>query len=424
MAAQGKPLTSRERVALAVNHQEPDRVPIDLGGMKATGINIGAYQRVRDLLGLPGQARVLDPKFMIAEVQEDALRRLHGDVLPVDVTTASLLLAPGSEWKARRLFSGREALFPPGTRIAEDPDGSWVLLDAAGARTSFRMPRDGHYFDDVAFNAPGATLDPRAFRPVDTVPEGDLRNLETLARRLHEGTDYALLGWGYGVCFLGLSLITDRRSNVTMGLPDQWMMMLLTEKETCHEMMGRSVDASIRCLGEMHQAVGDRCFAWGVASDDSGTQRGEFIRPELWAEMIKPHYARLCAWIHAHTRWKTFLHSCGSVYHLIPHFIDAGIDILNPVQTSAANMDPSRLKREFGDRLCFWGGGCDTQRVLPTGTPEQVRAHVRERLDVFAPGGGFVFTQVHNIQGNVPPENVVTMLDAAHEFGAYPRTPV
>ena len=141
-------------MALAVDHREPDRVPIDLGGMKATGINIGAYQRVRDLLGLPGPARVLDPKFMIAEVQEDALRRLHGDVLPVDVTTASALLAPESAWKPRRLFDGREALFPPGTRIAEDPDGSWVLLDAAGARTSFRMPRDGHYFDDIAFNAP------------------------------------------------------------------------------------------------------------------------------------------------------------------------------------------------------------------------------------------------------------------------------
>jgi len=421
MASSGGTLTSRERVQRAVDHREPDRVPIDLGGMKATGINVGAYQRVRDSLGLSGTARVLDPRFMIAEVQQDVLRRFRADVLPVDVTTVSAALAPEAEWTPRRLFSGREALFPPGTRIAEEPDGSWVLLDDDGRRTSFRMPRDGHYFDDVAFNDPGRALDPRAFHPVDTVPERELRGLETLSRRLHEDTEYALLGWGYGVCFLGLSLITDRRSNVTMGLPDQWLMMLLTEKETCHEMMGRSVDASIRCLEAMHQAVGDRCFAWGVASDDSGTQRGEFIRPELWAEMIKPHYSRLCAWIHDHTRWKTFLHSCGSVYHLIPHFIDAGIDILNPVQTSAANMDQARLKREFGDRLCFWGGGCDTQRVLPTASPAQVREHVRERMDVFAPGGGFVFTQVHNIQGNVPAENIVAMLDGAYEFGAYPR---
>jgi uroporphyrinogen decarboxylase len=414
-------MTSRERVTLAVDHREPDRVPIDLGGMKATDIHVDAYLRLRDLLGLGGDARVLDPRFMIAEVGEDVLGRFHGDVLPVDLSTAASLAAPADDWKPRRLFGGREARLPPGTRIAEDPDGSWVLLDAEGKRTSFRMPRDGHYFDDTSFNAPGATLDPRDFRPVATIPEADLRALEARARRLHDETEYALLGWGGGVCFLGLSLITDRRSNVTMGLPDRWLMMLLTEKETCHEMMGRSVDAAISALGRVHQAVGDRCFAWGVASDDSGTQRGEFIRPELWAEMIKPHYARLCGWIHAHTRWKTFLHSCGSVYHLVPHFIDAGIDILNPVQTSAANMEPARLKREFGDRICFWGGGCDTQRVLPTGTPAEVREHVRERLDVFAPGGGYVFTQVHNVQGNVPAENVVAMLDAAYEFGAYPR---
>jgi uroporphyrinogen decarboxylase len=165
--------------------------------------------------------------------------------------------------------------------------------------------------------------------------------------------------------------------------------------------------------------VGSRCFAWGIASDDSGTQRGEFIKPSLWAEMMKPHYRQLCDWVHKNTPWKTFLHSCGSIYNLIPHFIEAGIDILNPVQTSAANMDPARLKREFGGKIVFWGGGCDTQSVLGGATPEEVREHVRERLGIFAPGGGYVFNQVHNIQRNVPTENVIAMLDAAREFGVY-----
>ena len=186
--------------------------------------------------------------------------------------------------------------------------------------------------------------------------------MEARSRFLYENTEYAMLGWGGGVCFLGLSLITDRMSNVTMGLPSEWMIMLMTEKETCHEMMDRSVDASIQCLEQLHDAVGDRCFAWGIAADDSGTQRGEFIRPELWAEMIKPHYARLCAWIHRNTKWKTFLHCCGSIYGLIPHMIEAGVDILNPIQTSAANMQPERLKAEFGGKIVFWGGGCDTQQ--------------------------------------------------------------
>jgi uroporphyrinogen decarboxylase len=135
--------------------------------------------------------------------------------------------------------------------------------------------------------------------------------------------------------------------------------------------------------------------------------------------MIKPHYRKLCDWIHRNTRMKTFLHCCGSVYHLIPHFIEAGVDILNPVQTSAAHMDPVRLKAEFGGRLVFWGGGCDTQRVLGRAAPEEVREHVRQRLDIFAAGGGYVFNQVHNIQANVPPQNIRAMLDAAYEFGRY-----
>ncbi len=411
-------MTPRERVCKAVNHQVPDRVPIDLGGMKASGIAVSAYDRVRRKLGFSGPTKVLDPRFMIATVEEEMLRRLHVDVVPLDLSIILSAICSDDQWTARRLFDGTEPLFPPNTKIAEDAEGNWILLNADGSHSSFRMPRNGYYFDDMSFNR-GGPIDPAKFRPVDSIPDQHLQILERYARRLYEETDYAILGWGFGICFLGLSLITDRASNVTQGLPDEWMMMLMTEKETCHEMMNRSVDATIKCLSLVHQAVGDRCFAWGIAADDSGTQRGEFLRPQLWAEMLKPHYKKLCDWIHAHTSWKVFLHSCGSIYHLLPHFVEAGIDILNPVQTSAANMDPGRLKAEFGDRLVFWGGGCDTQRVLGRATPEEVRQHVRERLEVFAPGGGYVFNQVHNIQANVPAENIIAMFDAAYEFGAY-----
>jgi hypothetical protein len=336
--------------------------------------------------------------------------------VPLDLSILLNMARPDSEWIPRRLFDGTEALFPPGTRIAEDTDGNWIMLDAHGAPTSFRMPKGGYYFDDMSFNR-GDRIDPAKFHPADDVPDAHLDLLAGHARSLYRDTDYAILGWGFGLCLLGLSLITDRASNVTQGLPNEWMVMLMTEKETCHEMMSRSVEASIRCLKLVHEAVGDRCFAWGIAADDSGTQRGEFIRPELWAEMLKPHYKKLCDWIHASTSWKVFLHSCGSVYNLIPHFIEAGIDILNPVQTSAENMEPGRLKRQFGDRLVFWGGGCDTQSVLGRAGPEEIRRHVKERLDIFRPGGGYVFNQVHNIQANVPPENIVAMFDAAYEFG-------
>jgi uroporphyrinogen decarboxylase len=410
-------LTSRERVLRAVNYREVDRVPIDLGGMKASGIAVKAYNQLKAQLGIETPTRIWDPKFMIASVEEEVLRRFHLDVVPLDVSSAAQDLMPEGAWVPRTLYEGAEGLLPPGTGVDRDSEGRWVLLDSDGSPTSLRMPRGGYYFDDVAFNKAGAVIDPAAFKPASGFTDGTLRAVEARGKFLYENTEYALLGWGGGVCFLGLSLITDRASNVTMGSPSEWMMMLMTEKDTCHEMMDRSVDASIRCLAQLHDAVGDRCFAWGIAADDSGTQRGEFIRPELWAEMIKPHYARLCDWIHRNTGWKTFLHCCGSIYHLIPHMIEAGVDILNPIQTSAANMQPERLQREFGGKIVFWGGGCDTQRILATATPEEIDAHVRERLAIFKPGGGYVFTQVHNIQPNVPAENIIAMLDAAYRYG-------
>jgi hypothetical protein len=414
----GIAMTSRERVERTVRFQEPDRVPIDLGGMKASGIAAATYGRVAARLGAKGPVRIQDARFMTADVGEEVRRRFRVDVVPVDLSILSSAVRPGGEWVPRRIFDGTDVLFPPGTRLREEADGAWTLLDSRGSPTTFRMPKGGYYFDDISFNR-GAGIDPARFLPQSDIPEESLRLLGGYAERMHQTTDYALLGWGFGVCFMGLSLITDRSNNVTQGMPDEWMMMLMTEKDTCHDLMDRSVEATISCLKLVKQAVGERCFAWGIASDDSGTQRCEFISPDLWAEMIKPHYAKLCAWIHANTGWKTFLHSCGSVAKLIPHWIEAGVDILNPVQTSAGGMDPRTLKDLYGRKLVFWGGGCDTQKVLPTATPEGVREHVRERMRIFAPGGGFVFTQVHNVQAKVPPENVEAMLDAAYEFGVY-----
>jgi hypothetical protein len=409
-------MDSRERVIRAVNHQVPDRVPIDLGALKASTISAIAYDRLKRRLGIETPTKVFDARFMTAAIETEILRRLHVDVVPLDLSCVLPVVRPNNEWIPRQLFDGTNVLFPPDTRIAENAEGDWILLDANGRPTTFKMPRGGYYFDDTSFNQ-GDRIDPEEFRPVSDISDEHLSILADYGGSLYRNTDYAILGWGFGVCFLGLSLITDRRSNVTQGLTNEWMMMLMTEKETCHELMDRSVEATIQCFKLLNEAVGDYVFGWGIAADDSGTQRSEFIRPELWAEMIKPHYKKLCDWVHAHTQWKTFLHCCGSIYHLIPHFIEAGIDILNPVQTSAANMDPIRLKQQYGDQIVFWGGGCDTQRVLGSALPEEVRDHVQERMRVFSPGGGYVFTQVHNIQANVPPDNILAMFDAAYEFG-------
>jgi len=414
-------MTPRERVLRALNFEKPDRVPIDLGGMRASGIASTAYARLKRRLGIHTPTKVIDAMQILAEVEPEVLDALHIDVVPLDVTTAAWQLAEPAAGVRRRLFDGTEVFFPPGTDIAEDADGSWLLRNPQG-RPYARMPSDGFYFDFIRPTMAGK-IDPDAFRPKDTVTDEELEALERLSRHLYENTDKAILGWGAALSLAGLSaLLAD---NITQGSLDAWLAMLVTEKPTAHEMMGRYVDATIKCLELCHQAVGERVVAWGVGSDDAGTQRSELMSPDLYAEMIQPHYKRLCEWIHAHTGWKTFLHSCGCVHGYIELWIDAGVDILNPVQISAARMEPQRLVEEFGGRIVFWGGGCDTQKVLPLGSPDEVREHVRRNVQAFArPEGGFVFTQVHNIQPNVPAENIEAMLAAAHEFGGAASPPL
>ena len=408
-------MNSRERVARAVNHQQPDRIPIDLGAMRASGINAVVYDRLKERLGRRTPTKIHDTLQILAEVELEVLADVHADVVPLDAADAAWAGQEAVTGVPGRLFCGLDVRFPPGTAIEVEAEGSWVLRDANGEIYA-RMPKDGFYFDFTRPTMADIRIDPAAFRPEATVPEERLEAMARRGRYLHEETELAILGWGASLSVLGMSALLA--NNITQGSLDGWLAMLLTEKETAHEMMGRQVDAVIEQTRLYHEAVGDYCFAWGVGSDDAGTQRGELISPDLFAEMVKPHYQRLCDWVHANTGWKTFLHSCGSIYHYIPEWIDAGIDILNPVQISAANMEPERLMEAYGGKVVFWGGGCDTQQVLPHGTVEEVREHVRANLEVFGAGeGGYVFTQVHNIQQDVPVENVAAMLAAAREYG-------
>lgn len=408
-------MNSRERVLKAVNFEKPDRIPIDLGAIRASGINAVVYDKLKKRMGIDTPTKIHDNMQILAEVELEVLERLHCDVVPLEPSDAVWAGMAANGGVKKRLFCGLDVYFPPKTRITVEPGGSWVLVNEAGEAFA-RMPKDGLYFDFIRPTMASKRIDPQAFQPEDTVSDERLDIAAQRARYLYENTDKAILGWGASISVLGLSsLLSD---NITQGSLDEWLCMLMVEKETVHEMMGRYVDATIKQIKLYHQAVGDYCFAWGIASDDAGTQRGELISPDLFREMIKPHYKRLCDWVHSHTNWKTYLHSCGSVYHYIPEWIDAGVDILNPVQISAANMEPWRLMKDFGGKIVFWGGGCDTQKVLPLGTPDEVTEHVKHNINVLGSGnGGFVFNQVHNIQQNVPVENVEAMFEAAYEFG-------
>ncbi|NIA16353.1 MAG: hypothetical protein GWP08_20020 [Nitrospiraceae bacterium] len=411
-------MTSRERIAAAVNFHQPDRVPIDLGAIRASGINAVVYDRLKRRMGVTTPTKVHDTMQILAEVEIEVLDGLHADVVPLDVGDVVWAEQDATEGVKKRLFCGQEVYFPPATVIAEEENGGWRLRRPGGEAFA-AMPKDGYYFDFIRSTMASACIDPAAFQPSGTIADDVLEAVGARARMLYEQTDKAILGWGPCISMMGLSaLLAD---NITQGSLDLWLMMLMTEKESAHDMMGRYVDVTIAKLALLHEVIGDRCFAWGVASDDAGTQRGELIAPELFAEMVIPHYARLCEWVHTNTSWKTFLHSCGSVYHYIPLWIEAGIDILNPVQITAANMEPERLMADFGGRVVFWGGGCDTQHVLPNGTPEEVAEHVRDNMRVFASGtGGYVFNQVHNIQQNVPVENIEAMFQAAYACSAQP----
>jgi uroporphyrinogen-III decarboxylase len=408
-------MTSRQRVEAAVNFRKPDRIPIDLGGCRASGINAAIYTKLKERLGIHTPTKVQGTMEVAAEIEPEMLEALHIDVVPLDCPLVGWAEMKPEQGVRRRTFSGTDVHFSPTPRIAEEPDGSWVLLNAKGEAFA-RMPRGGYYFDFIRKTMGSGQINPEAFQPSRTVTDEELVAVHRRAQHLYDNTDKAILAWGASIGLMGLSSMMS--DNLTEGSLDEWLCMLMVEKQAATDMMGRYVDAAIERTKLYHQALGDRCMIWGVASDDGGTQRSELIRPELFEEMIKPHYVRLCNWVHQHTTWKTFLHSCGSIYHYIGPWIDAGIDILNPVQISAANMEPDRLMRQFGGKIVFWGGGCETQHVLPLEKPDFIREHVRQNIRTFGSGeGGFVFTQVHNIQQNVPVENVHAMFQAAYEYG-------
>ncbi len=378
-------------------------MPIDLGGMRSTGIHAYALQELQARLGKdPASVKVYDCGQFLGWPDEALRARFHLDVVALEPPNRNTESDDWHRWEPRPGFS---FLMPKDFLPELQPDGSWILTDKSWNHAS-RMPRNGFYFDDV--DSPMAVrtvVSVKDYAPTSTYEDEWLDSLSRRADWLWRNTDCAILG-----SFFGGSMF-----NLNIGGMVNWMEMLVTEPELAREYVEKSCDAMIRRARLFHQAAGDKVFAL-VIGDDMGTQRGELYSPATFRAVNAPGYKRFCQWVHANTNYKVFLHCCGSIYHYMETLIDCGIDILNPVQTSAANMEPRRLVKEFGGRIVFWGGGCDTQRVLPFGTPEEVREHVRERIGVFRPSNGFVFNQVHNIQANVPVDNIIAMLDTAYEY--------
>ncbi len=400
-------MNKRERVLTALRHKEADRVPVDLGAMDSTGIMAIAYNRLKKFLKMEeGTTRVFDPYQQVAIVEDSILERVHGDVKPV--------MTGPRKWKPSRLPDGSPCEIPERWNPEFLADGSQVVRDADGFVIA-KMPADGIYFEPVGYPLRDvqtvAEVEKRrsVFESVDwpDFADEDFGDLGRKARELHEKTDYALMGNFCAHIFAGAQLLRGY---------DTFLLDLLVNPALAECVMNELAEAYIRRFDRYIEAVGPYVQIINV-NDDLGTQNAPMISPALYRKMVKPYQGKLYRYIKSRFQGFLFLHSDGSIYALIPDLIAIGVDILNPVQLSAAHMDPRKLKAEFGRDITFWGAGCDTQRVLPYGTPREVRDEVRRRIEELAPGGGFVFNQVHNIQADVPPENIMAMYEAAAKYG-------
>ena len=422
-------LSSRERVNRALEHKEGDRVPLDLGGSLVSGMHVSTVYRLRQALGLdtPGTpVRVIEPYQMLGEIQLDLMDALGADVIALPGMT-TLFGYRNEGWKPWVAVGGTPLLVPEGFNTDPEPNGD-ILMYPEGdksAPASGRMPKDGWYFDSIIRQPP---IDDEKLHVEDNleefgpISEEELEHFRTESQRIYTETDKALFA-GFGGLGLGdIALVPAPWLKYPKGIRDveEWYVSTVTRRDYIREVFERQTEFSLANLEKLHRAVGNRVTVVMTSAADFGMQTGPFISPKAYRELYKPFHKEVTGWIHEHTTWKTFIHTCGSIVPLIEDIIDAGFDILNPVQLSAVNMDPEYLKRRFGDRVVFWGGGVDTQRTLPFGTVEEVRQQVRERIRILAPGGGFVFNPIHNVQARAPIENVLAMYETVREHRRYP----
>jgi uroporphyrinogen decarboxylase len=412
-------MNSRERVLATIRHQEPDRVPIDMGATPSSGISAIAYGRLKKHLGMAGgSTRVYDVVQQLAEPEEEILNHFHIDA----VDLGRSFNVNDTDWYDMKLFDGSAAQYPGWFHPVAAPDGGWRANAPDGTEIAIQL-KNMNFFDqscfpwlddypaDIASALPDAMAKVHwaalAHSPWDHAGDAgfwDTLRANTLA--LRESTDRAIM------VVVGCNLF---EWGTFLRRMDNFLMDLLAEPEQVEELLESLMAIHLQTLEKVCAAVGDIADVCRFG-DDLGTDTGPFMAPATYRDLFKKHHTRLCEYVHKHSTMRTFLHSCGSIHALLPDLIEAGFDVVNPVQTACRDMDPARLKREFGAEITFWGGGVDTRAVLNHGTPAMVREDVLERLKVFAPGGGFVFNTVHNILPDVPPENIVAMFEAIEEY--------
>ena len=400
-------MNSRERVLCALEHKEADRVPIDLGGTRQSGIAASAYHQLKRRLGIDTPTRVFDVYQMLAEVERPLMERFGADVVGLNRLAVAFGIR-NERWKPWKLFDGTPVKVPGDFNPLVRPNGDLLLLDADG-KPMAQMPKGGFYFDRLDKYPGAAHADPEKLKlPLLTARECD--HLHAQAEAWWQNSDLAVvaaMGPPYEL-FFGLGT----------GDFEAWMITLATEPDYVRALYEKLVEAWLENLRRFTDAVGDRVQILQF-NDDLGTQDAPFLSVKMFRELIMPYYKQGLDWVHENTRMKVFMHNDGAIFDFIPTLIEMGVDALNPVQTTAKGMEAVKLEEEYGGRIVFWGGACDCQGTLAFGTPEEVAREVEQSIQVFAPGGGYVLAPVHNIQPDVPPENVIALFDTALSVGRY-----
>jgi hypothetical protein len=418
-------MTSRERIVATCSHQQPDKLPVDFGGGFQAGIHVSMVYKLRQALGLdrPGTpVKLVEVYQMLGEVAPDLQEALAVDVVSLH-GTGTMFGFPQLEFKEWQLADGTPVLVPRDFNTQYESNGDllqWPANDRS-VSPSGRMPAGGHFFDAIIRQEP---VDEAKLNPADNTEEfqpvldSELEHYRRLAERLTTTTDKAVFCTFGGLTFGDIALVPATFLRRPKGIRDieEWYVSTASRTDYIKAVFERQAEVAIENLQRLHATIGDRAAVMQTNGTDFGTQNGPFLSAAKYRDLFLPYQKRVNGWIHKHTSWKTFMHCCGGIAPLLDAVVEAEFDILNPVQCSARGMDPRALKRDYGDQLVFWGGGVDTQKTLPFGTPSEVRDEVRERIEIFGPGGGFVFCTIHNIQANTPIENVLAMFEVVKEY--------
>lgn len=416
-------MNTRQNFKKVLNHQQADKIMVDLGATAVTGIHVLVLSKLRDKLGLEKKpVRVIEPYQMLGEVDEDVLEALDIDVIGVSGEKNMFgfsNLPPLKMWKTPW---GQEVLVPEQFNVKVDSDANTFIFPEGNLSVppSGQMPASGYFFDAIVRQDP---IDESKLNVEDNLEEFGLITNEELdyweaeVNKAHQTGRGVITNFG-GTALGDIALVPAMNLIHPKGIRDitEWYMSTLMRPDYVKELFDRQTDIAIANFEKIHQRVGNKVDAVFTCGTDFGTQDSTFCAPEQFNETWLPYYKRLNDWVHQNTDWKTFKHSCGAVEGFMSRFIDAGFDIINPVQVNALGMDIKLLKERYGKDLVFWGGGIDTQKLLPFGTPEQISKEVVETCKILSKDGGFVFNAVHNIQANVPVENVLAIFEGIRKF--------